>query len=304
MKENNEIKNEATGDELTDKLAKMFDESSDTELVNSIMEDIDGLQSDDFDEDEKIEEAEEIKESATVDEDEDYEDDDDEIIKRARKNMISTIITVIVAIIAVGACLMLFLSNQNDDVEDRYNPTATEQEEIKAATSELLVNNYNIIRMFYEEGLTVSHMTEVDEDSLVQGSAGADEMQDYKVETDNIYPVDDPTFKTYAQIEELVRKTLVPAAADELLKNGQGAGPVYCDKNGALSINLNNFQPIQYDKNWANISCEYKNITEKTVDVFVTLSYNDQSDKAGQNTTLSGNLVKTESGWRLEKIIY
>ena len=89
MKENNEIKNEATGDELTDKLAKMFDESSDTELVNSIMEDIDGLQSDDFDEDEKIEEAEEIKESAIVDEDEDYEDDDDEIIKRARKNMIS-----------------------------------------------------------------------------------------------------------------------------------------------------------------------------------------------------------------------
>ena len=61
LKENNEIKNEATGDELTDKLAKMFDESSDTELVNSIMEDIDGLQSDDFDEDEKIEEADVIE---------------------------------------------------------------------------------------------------------------------------------------------------------------------------------------------------------------------------------------------------
>ena len=232
------------------------------------------------------------------------EDTDDEFLKKTKKTLISTILTVVVALIAVGAVITLVISRSDDDTTDRYNPTATEQEELKLASTELLKNNYNLIRMFYEEGLKVSQMTEVDEDSLVQNSAGANEMQNYKVETDNIYTVDDPTFKTYSQIEELVYATLDTDAAKKLLENGQGSGPIYCDKNGALAINLNNFQPLSYDKNWANISIEYKNITSNSADVFVTLSYTDSSDKAGQTVTLSGNLVKTENGWRLEKLIY
>ena len=232
------------------------------------------------------------------------DDTDDEFLKNTKKNIISAIITGLFVLIAIGAVIGVVVITRNDSANDRYNPSQTEQEELKLASEELLKNNYNLIRMFYEEGLTVSQNVTVDENTLVSGSAGAAEMQNYKIAIDNIYTVDDPNFKTYDQIVELVNATLVPNAANELLTNGQGQGAVYCDKGGVLGINMNNFQPIAYDKNWSSISCEYRNITDNTADVFVTLPYSDSSEHAGESVTLSGNLVKTELGWRLEKLIY
>lgn len=229
---------------------------------------------------------------------------DDEFLKKTKKNIVSTIITALFVLIAIGAVVGVVVIRRNDSANDRYNPSQTEQEELKLACQELLMNNYNIIRMFYEEGLSVVQNVTVDESTLVTGSAGAEEMQNYKVNLDNIYTVDDPTYKTYDQIVEFVNATLVPDAANDLLTNGQGNGPVYCDKDGALGINKNNFEPIPYDKNWSSITCEYKNITDNTADVFVTLPYSDSSEHAGESVTLSGNLIKTEYGWRLEKLIY
>lgn len=227
------------------------------------------------------------------------DDSEDEFLKKTKKNIISTIITAFFVLVAIGAVVGVIVVTKNDSANDRYNPSQTEQEELKLAAEELLKNNYNIIRMFYEEGLSVVQNVTVDESTLVSGSAGADEMQNYKIAIDNIYVVDDPTYKTYDQIVQFVKATLCEDAANELLNKG-----IYCDKDGVLGINKNNFQPVAYDKNWSSITCEYKNLTDNTADVFVTLPYSDSSEHAGESVTLSGNLVKTEFGWRLEKLIY
>lgn len=228
---------------------------------------------------------------------------DDEFLKKTKRNIISAIITVVFVLVAIGAVISVVVMTTNDRENDRYNPNQTEQEEVSLATKTLLENNYNLYRMFYEEGLTVSQNVTVDESTLVHNSAGAEEMQKYKIAIDNIYTVDDPTYKTYQQIVDLVNSTLCPEEAEKLLSSGQGLGPVYCDKDGVLGINMNNFQPHEYDKNWSSIVFECKNITDKSADVFVTLPYSDKSDKAGESVTISGNLVKTENGWRLEKLI-
>ena len=231
-------------------------------------------------------------------------DTDDEFLKKTKKTIISTVITVVIAIIAIGAVIGVLVVNNGSMSSVLYTPSETEQEELKLAGQTLMQNNYQLIRMFYEEGLSVSQTITVDENALVSNSAGANEMQSYRVPTDNIYTVSDENFSSYSQVVDFVNATLTPSAAEDLLNNGQGSGAVYCEQDGVLCINMNNFQPISYDKNWSNISCEYKNITKDSADVFVTLSFSDTSDKAGQTLTLSGNLVKTDLGWRLEKIIY
>lgn len=238
---------------------------------------------------------EEIDNKETEDEfdEEDYEDDD-EMLSRTKKSVVSTVITIVVALVAVGALGVAYFSGAFDrDKEGRYNATETEKQQIMAEAQVLLANNYETIRLFYQEGL--SH----------------EAPSAYGDNNDGIYKITDTTYDSYQKVVDLINSTYVSDKAAELLNNGQGSGKLYQDTNGVFEINLNNFEPQDYNKNWTNLRYECLYVDEKNVKVQVTLTETTPQVNADGTTSetettaiLSGSMIKTESGWRLTSVIY
>ncbi|MGN0661463.1 MAG: hypothetical protein ACI4JX_07045 [Oscillospiraceae bacterium] len=219
-------------------------------------------------------EAEEIQES----------DDDGSEQKKSAGALVATVLTVLLALGAALAFLIAYSSGVFTRDESRYDADITVQQEVMENAQTLINNNYEIIMMFYEYGL--SHEAPDVYGAEHQGNA---------------YPVTDSEFTSLASIEELVNSTLVKDEADKILQNAQGMGAIYTEQDGKLVMNIDRFVPLDYDRNWdsTQITCDY--ISDDSARVVVALS----TKEHGVPITVSGSMVRTEDGsWKLKKLIY
>lgn len=163
-----------------------------------------------------------------------------------------------------------------------YSPEAELGEEMKDAAIELLSSNYEVLRLYFTSGM--NHKDEP------YGNAPED----------GYYTVDDSTYYSLAQLEELVDTTFVAEQAQAIKANSLGYGPIYKERNsGELGI-IENFTPMAYDVSWDNPQFTIEPQSDEECIINVVL----HNRTSGDEVNLKGEMIKTEEGWRLKTILF
>lgn len=163
-----------------------------------------------------------------------------------------------------------------------YVPGEQTSEEMKDAAIELLSGNYEVLRLFYTRGL--EHKDEP------YGNAPED----------GYYTVSDGEYASFAQLEELVNGIFCEEQAKITLENSLGYGAIYSERyNGSLGI-IANFTPMEYDISWENPDFSIDPVSDEECALVITLKNRD----SGEEISRSGEMIKTEKGWRLKSIIF
>lgn len=129
--------------------------------------------------------------------------------KEKRKSSVSTIVaTVIVAVAAAAALIVLIVMTKKspesenrlpDDTAVMFRPTQEFVDECGEHAQELVAGNYRVVRLYISEGL--AHLSEP------YGNRPED----------GLYTADSDEFRTYEQVESLVRSVYVEEEADRIL---------------------------------------------------------------------------------------
>lgn len=206
-----------------------------------------------------------------------------------RKNTAVNIITAIIAVLAIAAAIFAIVTiNREETNSPEYIMTEEEKDFLMSSTETLIRNNYVVLRLFYTQGLP--HKPEpynnVPEDGL------------YTVDSDKYLTLDD----VFAPVDE----TYISAEAQRIKTDPLGNGAVYSARGSELGIDMN-FMPIDYNKSWEHIEWEISDITPNEVTILITVTkLNDGGTASENNDTeiLSGQILKINGEWKLEKIIY
>lgn len=163
-----------------------------------------------------------------------------------------------------------------------YVADADAAEEMKDAAQELVSNNYEILSLYYIHGM--SHKDEP------YGNAPED----------GYYTVDSDEYTSLAQLEELVDSTFLPEQAQTVKTNPLSYGPIYKERNnGDLGI-IENFTPMDYNTSWDNPQFSIEPISD--TDCVINIIIHDRT--SGDEVKLTGEMTKTEEGWRLKTILF
>lgn len=163
-----------------------------------------------------------------------------------------------------------------------YIPDEQTSEEMKDAAIELLSGNYEVLKLFYTRGL--------DHKDEPYGNAPEG----------GYYTVSDSEYTSFSQLEELVNSIFCEEQAKITLENSLGYGAVYTERyNGELGI-IENFTPMEYDISWENPDFSIDPVSGEECALIITLRTRD----GGEEVAKSGEMVKTEKGWRLKSIIF
>lgn len=163
-----------------------------------------------------------------------------------------------------------------------YIPDEQTSEEMKDAAIELLSGNYEVLKLFYTRGL--------DHKDEPYGNAPEG----------GYYTVSDSEYTSFSQLEELVNSIFCEEQAKITLENSLGYGAVYTERyNGELGI-IENFTPMEYDISWENPDFSIDPVSDEECALIITLRTRD----GGEEVAKSGEMVKTEKGWRLKSIIF
>lgn len=163
-----------------------------------------------------------------------------------------------------------------------YVPDSQTSEEMKDAAIELLSGNYEVLRLFYTRGL--------DHEDEPYGNAPED----------GYYTVSDSEYTSFDQLNELVNGIFCEEQAKITLENSLGYGAVYSERSGGKLGIIENFTPMEYDISWENPDFSIDPISDEECALVITLRNRD----SGEEVARSGEMVKTESGWRLKSIIF
>ena len=173
-------------------------------------------------------------------------------------------------------------TQQVEEEEDPsgYNPDEELSEEMKDAATDLLSNNYTILKLYYTKGM--NHKDEP------YGNAPED----------GYYTVDSSKYSSLKELEELVDATFTEEQAEIIKTDSLGYGPIYKEReNGDLGI-IENFTPMPYERSWDNPTFSIEPVSDTDCIIAVTLHEN------GEEVQLSAEMVKTESGWKLTAIVF
>lgn len=163
-----------------------------------------------------------------------------------------------------------------------YIPDEQTSEEMKDAAIELLSGNYEVLKLFYTRGL--------DHKDEPYGNAPEG----------GYYTVSDSEYTSFSQLEELVNSIFCEEQAKITLENSLGYGAIYAERyNGELGI-IENFTPMEYDISWENPDFSIDPVSDEECALIITLRTRD----GGEEVAKSGEMVKTEKGWRLKSIIF
>lgn len=214
--------------------------------------------------------------------------------EKAKDNSIMpTIITIVIAIIAVATVLYAYISGAFENAgSDGFVPTQEHKAEIEKNSKELLERNYETYMLFYQFGLAIGEEGESEEDIYARAPE------------DGVYLAKSDKYKTYQDIENLLTDTFAQGTVRRLLEKGQGKGQIYFDKDGKLGMKIANFEAHEYNKSWNNITIEYDEIAEFSVKLIVELAINDDDGNESKKTTVEGYMVKINDQWVLEDLIY
>ncbi|MGN0682392.1 MAG: hypothetical protein ACI4JY_01835 [Oscillospiraceae bacterium] len=220
-------------------------------------------------------------------------------------SLAATIATAVIAAAAIAAVvIMLVVVNGNKPREEAGSSTSEPQvsqelvNECSTAAFELVQNNYTVLKLFVLEGLPYK---------TVYGNRSED----------GYYTVDDSEYKSYSQIEELVKSVYVEREASRVLlaypiktESGTENVQVYkqhkdpVDGSECLGI-IEEFAPDKsYSRDWSK--CVIK-VSPKSEDLCVlsviTGGYSESEAEAHPEAVMTTNMVKKDGRWLLSEML-
>lgn len=207
--------------------------------------------------------------------------------KTRTNNNAALIATVVVALIAAAAAFFAvwkFASATQEDKEAEqvqvYQPSEELSDEMKDAATNLIKENYTVVKLFYTKG--VPHVDEP------YGN----------LPEDGIYLADSTEYTSVEQILEIVTSTYSAEEANRIFSNANGNGAVYLDKEGALGISAS-FEPIEYNISWESVDFRVLPVSDTECNLEVTLH-----DDTGAEVIKTGSMSKLNGTWLLNSVIY
>lgn len=166
--------------------------------------------------------------------------------------------------------------------EQGYNADDELAEEMKDAAQALVSGNYEVLSLYYIYGL--------DHKDEPYGNAPED----------NLYTVKSDEYSSLTQLEAIVDNTFVPQQAAAIKGNSLGYGPIYATRSsGELGITAN-FTPMPYEKSWENPRFTIDPVSDTECILHITITNRED----GSDSELTGEMIKTEDGWRLKTILF
>ncbi|MDR0197757.1 MAG: hypothetical protein LBI36_06020 [Oscillospiraceae bacterium] len=201
-------------------------------------------------------------------------------------NKPALIATIIVALLAFAAVLFTaFKLTSGRDVPEEdgeYRPTEETADEMWDAAVRLVEDNYTVLCLFYTVGLP--HEEEA------YGNPPED----------GYYTAVSSDYGSADEIFALVRGTFSEQAAERIISDPSGKGPVYSDKGGKIGINAD-FKRMEYAVNWEKPHCEIiAFISDEECEIRVTLE-----GEGGVPEVKDMRMEKDDDGvWRLNNLIF
>lgn len=165
---------------------------------------------------------------------------------------------------------------------DVYQPDDALSEEMKDEATRLIQQNYEVLRLYYTRGL--SHL---------------DEPYGNRPE-DGYFTVDDSEYTALSQLDALVDSTYVAEQAAIVKHNSLGYGAIYKERSGGALGIIENFTPMEYELSWDNPTFSIVPESDELCGISLTIHHRD----TGEAVSLSGEMVRTENGWRLSTVLY
>ncbi|MDE7280805.1 MAG: hypothetical protein K2N36_03580 [Ruminiclostridium sp.] len=165
--------------------------------------------------------------------------------KKQTVNIPSLIITAVAVLLAASAVvfLLFFMSDSKEEqpaettpAETEFNPPSELLQSAKLAAPDLLTNNYKAYQYF------------------TQGMSYEQEPYGNKPE-DGFYTCSNDTYKTFEQFSDFIKSIYTEKAAEKLLTDPYGKGPVFADRKGQLGISYEFMESGRIEDNgisWEN----------------------------------------------------
>lgn len=197
-----------------------------------------------------------------------------------KKNTAATIITIIVAVLALATTLFLLYKMSQSEIDNTsggFVPSEEISEEMETNATILVKNNYEVFKVFLYRGLP--HQEEPYNN----------------VPEDGLYEVKDENYKTMADLEKLVKSTFVEKEAERILTDPSGNGSVYSEKtndsdekviglNADMVDKYDRFAGIDYAYTWENAKFMLtpKSNTECNITIELAAKTDDSSDSSSE----------------------
>lgn len=219
-----------------------------------------------------------------------------------KKNTAATIVTIIVALLAIGATLFLLYKMSQEQAQENdyvYVPTEEINNEMNDNAVILVKNNCEVFRVFLQYGL-------------------AYEPEPYNnLPEDKLYTVKSDKYTTMADLEKLVKSTFVEKEAERILTNVNGNGAVFAEEtnySGEKGIGLamemvdkdGRFKGIAYDYSWTSprVILKPQSATACNIEIELTKETAREESSDGNSIKLTATMTKVNGKWLLEKLVY
>ncbi len=213
-----------------------------------------------------------------------------------KKNVAATIITAIVALLAVGAVVTLLILKGQEHTSDpeQFVPTDEVRAEMENNAGRLIKNNYTVFSLYLQNGL--SFKTEP------YGNIPEDEL----------YEVLSYDYDSLEDIEKIVDETFVEEEAKRIKENVSGKGRVYSEKTTidgekviGLNVNMvedNAFKGIDYEYSWTNAQFMVEPVSN--TECVVTIMLEKIGDESAAPRSIETEMLKVNGVWYLTDLAY
>ncbi|MCL2696966.1 MAG: hypothetical protein FWE74_02655 [Oscillospiraceae bacterium] len=228
------------------------------------------------------------------------------------------IATVAVALLAVAAAVFAFWNIKEDEPEfnfiggndNNYRPSYVLEDEMFTAAEQIITNNHTLIRLYITHGVPVIREPYANTTDRPLGNPPEDGYF-YSASTE---------FKTFEDVEALVRNTFLPEEAERVLNNRldsgepyySGFGRIYGEKRAnsdgitlgineqfALAMHPYPNQSGDYHISWADVGFDLIALSDTECELRIRLAINGEPDIIERRMTNYDG-----GGWRLDKLIH
>ncbi|MCM1054165.1 MAG: hypothetical protein NC394_01475 [Bacteroides sp.] len=214
--------------------------------------------------------------------------------KKKKKNSInlpSLIITVIAAVLAIGAVVFLIMTMSSDENPAEEPEVTVYTAPVFQATQELVDQTQQAAYDLLPENYKVYQY-------LTRGMTHEEEPYGNLPE-DGFYTCVSDDFNSFDDFSAYVRSVYVEETAEKLLTDPFGGGAVYgVDDTGALGLSSEFVPDPDSGLSWANVSFLCTPVSDTECDVKVTLQ-----DKDGNDVDRNIKMVLENGGWKLSEMI-
>jgi len=227
------------------------------------------------------------------------------------------IATIVVALLAIAAAVFAFRSVSGEELPEipddnftAYNPSQELEDEMFREAERLITNNHTIVRLFLTHGVPV----------IKEPYANTTDRPLGNPPEDGYFYSASPTFRTFEEVEELVRETFLPDEAVRIINNELDNEPYFSDygrifgekrenRDGvtlginekfALDLYRNPYFSADFPINWEErVSLNLTALAADECELRVTLTVN------GEPTVIIRRMTNYfGEGWRLDRLIY